>query len=83
MTKSDMKIRNVILKLVDGDVIRGSVNIDSHDRLSDYVNDKSTDFVIVFDGTSELDRNHTTVFFVNKRHIVKISPGNPECVNLN
>lgn len=69
MTKSDMKIRNVVLKLVD--------------RLSDYINDRNTDFVIVFDGTSELDRNHTTVFFVNKRHIVKVSPGNPGCVHLN
>lgn len=83
MVVNEMHVRNVIIKTIDGDVIRGRVNIDGFDRLSDYVNSSDFDFIIVFDGTSELDNSHTTVFLLNKHHIIKISPGNPECVCLN
>ena len=68
--------REVIVKLVDGSVIKGKINL-YHDescwlRVSDLLNKVSDQFVAVYEAAT--DDQATGVFLVNKMSILWVSP---------
>ena len=73
--------RIIILKLIDGSLVNGQVNINrdpQYDRVSDLVTSNREPFLILFNVTvnhPELENivKHTTLF-VNKSHIIWASP---------
>lgn len=73
----DFKSQDVVLKLVDGTQIRGRIRLREGPglgatRLSDLINSDDDPFIILFDVDyrEELGK----VLFVNKSHIVWMSP---------
>lgn len=77
-TVSDRIVR---IKLVDGTLINGQVNINrdpGYDRLSDLISDRITPFLIIFnamlyDASLEQPVRRQTMF-VNKTHILWVEP---------
>ena len=68
--------RKVTLKMVDGSLVQGKVNI-YHDeevvqRVSDIFTKASDPFIVVFDATAEGKTGR--VLIINKRNIVWVSP---------
>jgi hypothetical protein len=71
-----MDPRNVILKLVDGSMVKGKINL-YHDeaviqRVSDIFTRIADPFLVVFDATVEGEAGK--VLIVNKRNVVWASP---------
>jgi len=68
--------RNVILKLADGSVVKGKVNLHHHEadiqRVSEIFTRISDPFLVVFDATVEGEPGR--VLIVNKRSIIWASP---------
>ena len=64
--------KSVTLKLVDGTLIDGKVNILPHKRVSDYINREEGSFVIVVESQA-VDRCEKTVF-VNRSEVAWIEP---------
>jgi hypothetical protein len=69
--------RNVILKLADGSMVKGKVNL-HHDeaeiqRVSEIFTRVADPFLVVFDATVE--GKPGKVLIINKRNIVWASPG--------
>lgn len=76
-----MEYRIIRIKLVDGTIIHGQVNInqeEGYDRLSDLLGSQAEEFVILNGATiyqAELENPvRHSVLFVNKRHILWSSP---------
>ncbi|MDD9304668.1 MAG: hypothetical protein HUK40_20915 [Desulfobacter sp.] len=76
-----LKERIVRLKLFDGTLINGQVNISrnhGYERLSDFISDKKDPFLVVFNATlydktiENSEKNKT--LFVNKTHILWVEP---------
>ena len=63
---------SLTVKLVDGTILDGKINILPHKRLSDFINSKDKGFVIVIEGSS-LDIKDKTVF-INKKKVAWIEP---------
>jgi hypothetical protein len=68
--------KNVVLKMVDGSVVKGQVNL-QHDealvqRLSDLFTKVDDPFLVVFQATVEGDAGK--VLIINKRNVVWASP---------
>ncbi len=59
------KKMHVVMVMSDGSKLEGAVIIDSNTRLSDVVNNKSKDFIVLLDYDNE-------VHITNKQHIVQI-----------
>ncbi len=78
---SNIRGRIVRLKLVDGTLINGQVNIahdPGYDRVSDLVRETADSFLVLFNATlydrgTENSVRHKTLF-VNKTHILWIEP---------
>ncbi|MDP2644190.1 MAG: hypothetical protein Q8P24_04575 [Desulfobacterales bacterium] len=68
----DFDTKAAIIKLLDGTTIKGKVNLKSNTRLSDLINDPSTQFVVLFDISfrEELGK----VVIINKNQIVWLTP---------
>lgn len=73
--------RIVRLKLVDGTLVNGQVNIDrveGYDRLSDLISSRQEPFLILFDVTlyrTTLENpEKLKALFVNKNHIIWAEP---------
>ena len=64
--------RGITVRLVDGTILDGRINIQPHKRLSDFVNSKDKGFVIMIEGSS-IDIKEKTVF-INKREISWVEP---------
>jgi len=64
--------KEAILKLSDGNTIKGKINIKSYARLSDLLNQKDDRFLVVFD--CQFREELGKVLFINKRHVVWIAP---------
>ncbi len=73
--------RIVRLKLIDGSLVNGQVNINrnpGYDRLSDLVGNPEDPFLVLFnvtlyDSTADNPSRHKTLF-VNKTHIIWAEP---------
>ena len=70
----EVKERVCAIRLSDGTVVGGVVNIGGHDRLSDFLLDQSTDFVVLFKVNANIG---SKVMMINKKHIVYIEPMEP------
>ncbi len=70
MIDSDSK--EVAVKLADGAILKGKIRLRSNTRLSDRVNAGSDPFVVLFDIVDQ--DKFGKVLFVNKDHIVWVSP---------
>lgn len=71
-----IKARTITIKMVDGSMVHGKVNI-YHDeevvqRVSDIFTQVSDPFVVVFDVTAEGKSGR--VLIINKRNIIWVSP---------
>ncbi|MDH5525173.1 MAG: hypothetical protein OEY01_14450 [Desulfobulbaceae bacterium] len=78
--KQETLERKVNIKLVDGTIIRGSVNLNSDHRPMDRVSDlliKGTNPFIVIYGTT-VGGKHNQVYVINKQHIIWASPSEDE-----
>ena len=64
--------KRVIIKTVDGELIIGSVNIGSKQRLSDIFTRSEQPFLIVVD--ANFRDSVGKVFFINKKHILWVEP---------
>jgi hypothetical protein len=71
--KRHVDTREVCLRTVDGSVIKGKINLDGEDRISDVLQkSESLPYLVVFDAVSS--NLFKRVFIVNKKHIVWIEP---------
>lgn len=72
--------RKVVIKLVDGTIIRGLINLNSDnvplDRVSDFFIKGENPFIVVYGST--VGGKHDQVFVVNKRHIMWATPTSDE-----
>lgn len=65
--------KNVVVKISDGSMIKGKVNIrETHKRLSDFFRLSQEQFITVV--SDESKENYQNVFFVNKNYIVWAGP---------
>jgi hypothetical protein len=61
--------RNVLVKMSDGSLIQGKVNVpDQHRRLSDWFRNSTHPFIVVV--SEETPENPEEIFICNKSHIV-------------
>jgi hypothetical protein len=63
---------SITVKLVDGTILDGKINILPHKRLSDFVNSSDKSFVVVVEGSS-IDIKDKTIF-INKNKIAWVEP---------
>ena len=65
--------KNVAVKISDGSIIKGKVNIrDTQQRLSDFFRYSQDQFITVI--SEETKKDSQNVFFVNKNYIVWAGP---------
>ena len=64
--------KSASLKLVDGTLLQGKINISPHQRISDFINNGDKGFVVVVEGSSQ-DILPKTIF-VNKSKVAWIEP---------
>lgn len=71
----EIKSQRIRLKLTDGTIIRGKINLNSEavpaDRMSDFFMKGVCPFIILFDVTAQ---GRNSLFIINKNHIVWITP---------
>ncbi|MEE8542206.1 MAG: hypothetical protein V3S66_11150 [Desulfobacterales bacterium] len=68
----ELNSKQIMIKLTDGTLIKGSVTIRGRIRLSDLFNDTNNQYVVMFDIAAEEQMGN--VLFVNKDQIVWVSP---------
>ena len=68
----ELNSKQIMIKLTDGTLIKGSVTIRGRMRLSDLFNDTNNQYVVMFDIAAEEQMGN--VLFVNKDQIVWVSP---------
>jgi hypothetical protein len=73
--KWETNYKNVTIKMTDGSVIRGKVNVVTHKRLSDLLKHTDDNFVTIV-ATEETGECSTTIFIVNKTYIVWVESEN-------
>jgi small nuclear ribonucleoprotein (snRNP)-like protein len=71
-TDSSLKSKEVIVKTVDGDAIRGKINMGLEERVSDLFTKIETQFIILFDVSHKGGHNKT--LFINKNNIIYVEP---------
>jgi hypothetical protein len=71
-TKFSTKYVGVTVKLIEGTILDGKINILPHKRLSDFINSTDKGFVIVIEGSSLEIKNKTV--FINKNKVAWIEP---------
>lgn len=64
--------KSVTLKLVDGTLLQGKINILPHKRISDFMNSGEKSFVVVVEGGSH--EILTKTLLVNKSKVAWIEP---------
>jgi len=71
--KKEIITGNISIRTVDGSVIRGKINLQDKERVSDaLVGGGGSPYLIIFDAsTSSVEKK---VFIVNKQHIVWVEP---------
>jgi hypothetical protein len=70
--KKEIITGNISLRTVDGSVIRGKINLQDKERVSDALVGGESPYLIIFDAsTSSVEGK---VFIVNKQHIIWVEP---------
>jgi small nuclear ribonucleoprotein (snRNP)-like protein len=64
--------REVIVKTVDGEAIRGKINMGLEERVSDLFTKVETQFIILFEVSHK--GGHDKTLFINKRNIIYVEP---------
>lgn len=65
--------KNVAVKITDGSIIKGKVNIrDTQQRLSDFFRYSQEQFITII--SEETKKDSQNVFFVNKNYIIWAGP---------
>ena len=72
MNEKRLDARKIVVRTVDGSVIRGKVNLAARERVSDLFTGSEEPFIVIFDAS--LGDTTKKVFFVNKRHILWVEP---------
>jgi len=72
-TKFSTNYVDVTVKLVEGTIFDGKINIIPYKRLSDFINSRDKGFVIVIEAASSLEVHNKTVF-INKNKVAWIDP---------
>lgn len=71
----EIKSQRVRIKLTDGTIFRGKINLNSEavpaDRMSDFFMKGVSPFVVLFDVTAQ---GRNSLFIINKSHIIWITP---------
>jgi hypothetical protein len=70
-----VNFKNVAVKLRDGTILNGKVNIYPKERISDVFMSKEKIFVIIVEGGS-YERDYQTIV-VNKKEVVWVEPEEP------
>jgi hypothetical protein len=70
--KKEIVTGNISLRTVDGSVIRGKINLEDKERVSDVLVNGESPYLIIF-GASTSNVNDK-VFIVNKQHIIWVEP---------
>ena len=65
------KYENIVVKLSDGSMIKGKLNIRDYNRLSDYLRHAQDQFVVIV--SEESGQGSEKVFFINRDYIVRIT----------
>ena len=80
-TSRDVETRIIRLKLVDGTLVNGYININrdkGYDRLSDLITNNSEPFLVMYNVTAHpghIDNPiHYKTLFINKIHIIWAEP---------
>lgn len=63
---------NVIIKLIDGTIIKAKTNIRNYNRLSDFLNASEDQFLILYEAS--MSEYGDGVVFVNKGQIIWAKP---------
>jgi uncharacterized protein DUF6812 len=71
-TKHSTNYVGVTVKLVEGTMFDGKINILPHKRLSDFINSIDKGFVVVIEGSSLEIQNKTV--FINKNKVAWVEP---------
>ena len=66
------KYENIVVNLSDGSKIKGKLNIRDCNRPSDYFRNTQDQFVVIV--SEESGQDSEKVLFVNKNHIVWVTP---------
>ncbi len=76
ITRGHVDIRSIKLKLVDGSLIRGKINLiqrgEQEHRISDIFVSRKEPFVVIFQASMDGEDNQTLV--INKSHIIYVIP---------
>lgn len=76
ITRGHMEARPITLKLIDGSVITGKINLiqrgEHEHRVSDIFVGRKEPFVVIFQAT--VDGEHNQVLVINKSHVVWVRP---------
>jgi len=74
----EMNAQAVSIKMIDGTIFRGYINIGSCRRLSDFFRrSDASPFVVMFE-TNIGENREKTVYFLNWAHILWVEPREPE-----
>jgi hypothetical protein len=68
----EMNANKVVVRLVDGTLLRGKTNIGNARRLSDFFNKTDSLFLVFFDVSMEDQEGG--VVFINRHHIMWVKP---------
>jgi hypothetical protein len=64
--------RIISVKTVDGEIIRGKINVGEGYRISDFFLTSKTPFILIYDVQDQINLNK--VLIVNKQHIIWVEP---------
>jgi hypothetical protein len=82
ITRGHKEVRPVTLKLADGSLVTGMINLiqrgETEHRISDIFVGREEPFVVIFQAT--MNEMTNKVLVINKRHIVWVIPGEEEGV---
>ena len=80
ITRGQMETRRLSLKLVDGSLVTGMINLiqrgETEHRISDIFVGRPEPFVVIFQAT--IGEMSNQVLVINKRHIVWVTPAEEE-----
>ena len=62
----------VAIKLIDGNILNGKVNLSSKQRVSDLFTKSSNPFIVVVGALSK--EAEDKIMFINKNHIIWVEP---------
>ena len=65
----ETRYRSVLVKMSDGNIHAGKVNIHGFPRLSDFIKDKNDEFIVLVPYDED---SHVNALMLNKRYIIEV-----------